>query len=47
MHTFNHSTNSLYAIVEALSEYSDVVEQEQKSGKSKVKSYYEKKNRKK
>ncbi|MGK4184934.1 hypothetical protein AB0X43_00875 [Pediococcus pentosaceus] len=44
---FNHSTNSLYAIVEALSEYSDVVKQEQKTGKSKVKSYYEKKNRKK
>lgn len=44
---FNHSTNSLYAIVEALNEYSDVVKQEQKSGKSKVKSYYEKKNRKK
>lgn len=44
---FNHSTNSLYAIVEALNEYSDVVKQEQKSGKSKVKSYYEKKNHKK
>ncbi|MEM1455576.1 hypothetical protein AAHB45_01545 [Pediococcus pentosaceus] len=44
---FNHSTNSLYAIVEALNEYSDVVKREQKSGKSKVKSYYEKKNRKK
>lgn len=44
---FHHSTNSLYAIVEALNEYSDVVKQEQKSGKSKVKSYYEKKNRKK
>lgn len=44
---FNHSTNSLYAIVEALNEYSDVVKQEQKSGQSKVKSYYEKKNRKK
>lgn len=44
---FNHSTNSLYAIVEALSEYSDVVKQEQKTGKNKVKSYYEKKNHKK
>lgn len=44
---FHHSTNSLYAIVEALNEYSDVVKQEQKTGKNKVKSYYEKKNHKK
>lgn len=44
---FHHSTNSLYAIIEALNEYSDVVKQEQKTGKNKVKSYYEKKNHKK
>ncbi|KAF0353797.1 hypothetical protein GBO97_07590 [Pediococcus acidilactici] len=43
---FHYSTNSLYAIVEALNEYSDVVKQEQKSRKSKVKNYYENKNKK-